>query len=112
MEEIVTAGRVLRRASELSHGWGWRGGVPAGRASASPLAISTMSMCAKKKSGSSALSKTTTATVSLDSMRENRASSSLIITLSIRFRGGLLKVTRHSEADDSVRVNRVGVVMT
>jgi hypothetical protein len=71
----------------------------------------TMSMCAKKKSGS-ALSKTTTATVSLDSMRENRASSSLIITLSIRFRGGLLKVTRHSEADDSVRVNRVGVVMT
>jgi hypothetical protein len=80
-------------------------------ASPSPLAISMMSMCAKKKSGS-ALSKTTTATVSLDSMRENRASSSLIITLSIRFRGGLLKVTRHSEADDSVRVNRVGVVMT
>jgi hypothetical protein len=111
MEEIVTAGRVLRRASEVSHGWGWRGGVPAGCASASPLAISTMSKCAKKKSGS-ALSKTTTATVSLDSMRENRASSSLIITLSIRFRGGLLKVTRHSAADDSVRVNRVGVVMT
>jgi hypothetical protein len=24
----------------------------------------------------------------------------------------LLKVTRHSEADDSVRVNRVGLVMT
>jgi hypothetical protein len=64
-------------------------------------------MCAKKKSGS-ALSKTTTATVSLDSMRENRASSSLIITLSIRFSGSAHQPAQQQRLDVIERTRRGG----